>query len=191
MPAGDFATSTVPWPDAVEWSRRELRAYLDAAADPAIQALPTRCPAWSVADLSAHLAATFRRFADQLEKARAGDLAAPFPRSELTDENLRAVRDFDGDPLSELALHADRFLGSVDAVDEPIGHQLGPIPVGLQVMFGLVELTVHHDDLAEATGGSYRPGGDTVAAMVDVYGVVSGVPAGPDPWSCLLQATGR
>lgn len=93
MPAGDFAASTVPWPDAVEWSRRELRAYLDAAADPAIQALPTRCPAWSVADLSAHLAATFRRFADQLEKARAGDLAAPFPRSELTGEATGAATD--------------------------------------------------------------------------------------------------
>lgn len=191
MTVTGFPASAVPWPDAVDWSHRELRAYLDAAADPAVQARPTRCPPWTVADLSAHLAATFRRFADQLENARAGSLAAPFARGDLPGENLRAVRDFRGDPLSELAGHAGRFLSSVDAVDEPIGHQFGTIPVGLQVMFGLVELTVHHDDLAHAAGSGYRPDSHVVAAVVGMYRAVFGMPAGSDPWTCLLRATGR
>lgn len=86
---------------------------------------------------------------------------------------------------------AGRFLNSVDAVDEAIGHQFGPVPAGLQVMFGLVELAVHHDDHAHATGGSYRPDEEFVAAMVGMYDTVFGVPAGPDPWTCLLRATGR
>lgn len=58
-------------------------------------------------------------------------------------------------------------------------------------MFGLAELTVYHDDLAHATGSSYRPAGDIVAALADMYGAVFGMPAGPDSWARLLQASGR
>lgn len=191
MPVGDHPPSAVPWPAAISWSHRELRAYLAAAADPAIQALPTRCPPWTVANLTAHLAATFSRFAVQLAKARTGNLDAPFPPGQLSRENLRAVREFRGDPVHALTWVAGRFLGTIDAVDERIGHQHGPIPVGLQVMFGLTELTVHHDDLAHAVGSSYRPPGEIVAALADTYSAVFGMPAGPDPWACLLQATGR
>jgi len=191
MPARDYPPSAVPWPQAIGWSRAELCAYLAAAADPASWALPTRCPPWTVADLTAHLAATFRRFADQLAKAREGNLDAPFPPGHLSIENLRAVRQFRSDPLRELAGQAGRFLGSLNAAEERIGHQRGPITVGLQVMFGLAELTVHHDDLAHATGSSYRPAGDIVAALADMYGTVFGMPAGPDPWACLLNASGR
>jgi uncharacterized protein (TIGR03083 family) len=191
MRASDYPPSAVPWPQAVGWSRAELRAYLAEAADPPSQALPTRCPPWTVSDLTTHLAATFGRFADQLAKARDGNLDAPFPPGQLSSENLRAVRDFRGDPLGELARQAGRFLGSVNAVEEQIGHQHGPIPMGLQVLFGLAELTVHHDDLGHATGSSYRPAGDIVAALADMYRAVFGMPAGPDPWACLLQASGR
>lgn len=186
-----YPPSAVPWPDAVGWSRQELRAYLTAAAGPAVQTLPTRCPPWTVADLTAHLAATFQRFADQLAKARAGVLDAPFPRSQLSSENVRAVREFRGDPVHELTRHAARFLDAVNAVDEQIGHQRGPIGVGLQIMFGLTELTVHHDDLAHAIGTSYRPATDIVAALADMYRAVFAMPAGPDPWADLLKATGR
>lgn len=191
MPTGDYAASAIPWPDAISWSLQELRLYLAAAADPAVQALPTRCLPWTVADLTAHLAATFRRFADQLDKARAGNLDAPFPPDQLPAENLRAVRDFRGDPRHELTQQAHRFLGSVGRVDELIGHQRGPVPAGLQVMFGLNELAVHHDDLAHAAGSSYRPRSDVVTALTTMYGAVHGMPAGPNPWACLLQATGR
>jgi uncharacterized protein (TIGR03083 family) len=191
MPADDYPVSAIPWPDAISWSLEELRLYLAAAADPAVQAQPTRCPPWTAADLTAHLAATFRRFADQLDKARAGNLDAPFPPGQLPAENLRAVLDFRDDPLHELTQHAHRLLGSVGCAGELIGHQRGPIPVGLQVMFGLSELAVHHDDLAHAAGSSYRPCGDVVAALVTMYRAVHGMPTGPDPWACLLQATGR
>lgn len=191
MPAGVYPVSAIPWPDAIGWSLRELRLYLAPAADPAVQVLPTRCPPWTVTDLTAHLAATFRRFADQLDKARAGNLDAPFPPDQLPAENLRAVRDFRGDAARELIEQVHRFLDSVGRADEPIGHQRGPIPAGLQVMFGLNELAVHHDDLAHAAGSSYRPCGDVVAALATMYRAVHGMPTGPDPWACLLQATGR
>jgi uncharacterized protein (TIGR03083 family) len=183
--------SAVPWPEAVRWSREELQSYLTAAADPAIQDLPTRCPPWKVAGLTAHLAATFQRFADQLSRARAGNLDPPFPPGQLTSENLRAVAEFRGDPLRELSVQAGRFLGSVGDAGEPIGHQRGPIHAGLQVMFGLTELTVHHDDLAHALGGSYQPDGDIVSAVADMYTAVFGLPAGPSLWDRVLRASGR
>lgn len=191
MTLADYPASAVPWPAAVGWSRVELRSYLEAAADPAIQALATRCPPWTVADLTAHLAATFRRFADQLDRARAGNLEPPFGPDQLTAENLRAVREFRGDPAEELGRHAGRFLGSVAAADEPIGHQRGPVLAGLQVMFGLTELVVHHDDLARACGGSHRPADHIVSALADMYGAVFGLRAGSRHWQGLLEATGR
>ena len=191
MSANDYPVSVIPWPIAVSWSLQELRLYLAEAAGPATQALPTRCPPRTVADLTAHLAATFQRFADHLDLARAGSLDAPFPPEQLSAENLRAVRDFRGDAPRELIEQAHRFLDSVGHADEPIGHQRGPIPVGLQVMFGLNELAVHHDDLAHAVGGSYRPRREVVAALTAMHRAVNGMPTGPDPWACLLQATGR
>ena len=79
-----------------------FRSYLACAADPAVQRAATRCPPWTVRDLTAHLAATFHRFADQLGKASAGDLTAPFAPGDLSRENLRAVELFRGDPLQAL-----------------------------------------------------------------------------------------
>jgi hypothetical protein len=66
---------------------------------PGREVLPARCPLWTVSDLTAHLAATYQRFADQSDRARAGDLTASLPPDQLTSENLRAVRDFRGDPV--------------------------------------------------------------------------------------------
>jgi hypothetical protein len=85
------AAVPVPWPAALQWTRRELRRYLKAASDPTVRTLPTRCPPWNVAGLTAHLAAIFRRFADLLDRARAGDLYPPFPPDHLPEENLLAV----------------------------------------------------------------------------------------------------
>jgi uncharacterized protein (TIGR03083 family) len=192
MPSIDhYPASAVPWPAAVEWSHRELQRYLAAAADPAVQALPTRCHPWTVRDLTAHLAATFQRFADHLVRARAGDLAAPFAPSQLTSENLRAVRESRGEPRHALDRRARRFLGLVESAEELMGHQHGPIRVGLQVMFGLNELAVHHDDLAHAVGSSYRPDQEVLAVLAEMYDTVFGLPEGQDPWTRLLQATGR
>ena len=189
MTTHNYPAAAVPWPAALQWTRREWRRYLKAASDPTVRTLPTRCPPWNVASLTA----TFRRFADLLDRARAGDLHPPFPPDHLPEENLRAVREFSGDPLEQLSLQANRFLGSVGAWDEPVANQLGTIPVGLQMMFGLNELAVHHDDLAHAAGESYRSTEQVVQALVSVYSAVFGLPASPkeDRWACLLLATGR
>ena len=125
MTVHDHPAAAVPWPAALQLTRRELRRYLKAAADPTVRGLPTRCPPWNVDSLTAHLAATFRRFVDLLDRARAGDLRPPFPPDRLTEENLRAVREFSGDPLCELVRQANRVLSSVEACDEPMANQLG------------------------------------------------------------------
>jgi uncharacterized protein (TIGR03083 family) len=160
-----------------------------------VRTLPTRCPPWNVASLTAHLAATFRRFADLLDRARAGDLHPPFPPDHLPEENLRAELEFSGDPLEQLSLQANRFLGSVGARDEPMANQFGTMPVGLQMMFGLNELAVHHDDLAHAAGDSYRPAEQVVQALVSRYSAVfktdTRAISGPGPRSRKSAHTSR
>ncbi len=52
-------------------------------------------------------------------------------------------------------------------------------------------LAVHHDDLADATGGSYRPGDPIVAALVAMKQAVDGFHVGDDPWLEYLRSTGR
>jgi len=73
MAISDYPPSAIPWPAALDWSAVELRGYLAAAADPAVQGLATRCPPWIIRDLPAHLV-TFHRFANLLRNAEAGDL---------------------------------------------------------------------------------------------------------------------
>jgi uncharacterized protein (TIGR03083 family) len=181
-----------PWPPAAELLQAELGAYLDAAGDPDVQGLPTRCRPWTVHDLTAHLAMTFKRFARLLERSRAGDLSPPFARDELAAENLRAVAGFTGDPSAELRRWAGGLVAAATDPEEPMAHQFGPIPVGLQLLFGLDELVIHHDDLAAALGGSYRPPGPVVQALVLVWErVLGGLPPGADDWARILIASGR
>ncbi|RZS40793.1 uncharacterized protein (TIGR03083 family) [Herbihabitans rhizosphaerae] len=190
MGVEDYPASAAPWPGAIEWSRGELRRYLDAVAD-LDPSVPTVCTQWTVSGLTAHLAATFRRFGDMLERGRAGSMRPPFAPEELSGENLRAVREFTGDPVSALDVAAGSFLDAVRSPEELMPHQRGPIPVALQVMFGLNELAVHHDDLAPATGVRYRPGNKIEVALAGMYDAVFDLPGGDDPWFRLLRATGR
>jgi uncharacterized protein (TIGR03083 family) len=181
-----------PWPLVADLVRAELAAYLEVAHIPQVQPSPTRCAPWTVRDLTAHLAVTFRRFADMLEQSQRGDLSPPFGREELTARNLREVEKFQGDPFAELQIQADRFLAGATDPDELMAHQFGPIPVGLQVLFALDELALHRSDVEEARGGSYRPSGKVIEALVPVWQrVLGGLPAGPDPWRSILIASGR
>jgi uncharacterized protein (TIGR03083 family) len=189
MPADPYQA---PWPDVREFVGRELVEYLDTAADTATHGLPTRCPPWTVHDITAHLAATFERFNRMLARGRSGDLSPPFLRDELSDENLRAVRAFRGDPLVRLEEEARAFVSSGSDPTEVMPHQFGLIPVGLQMLFGLNELAVHHDDIAHATGTLYRPGADVVEALALVWNrALDGLPAARDPWIGILRASGR
>jgi hypothetical protein len=131
--------------------------------------------------------------ADQLDKANAGDLTAPFEPGELSRQNRRAVDLFSGDPVQALGEQATRFLREAGRgqAGRLMGHQRGPVPVGLQVIWGLSELTVHHDDLAHAIGTSYRPGDSIVTALVTMKDAVDGFHAGDDPWLDYLRSIGR
>lgn len=156
------------WPDVRPLVRRELDAYLDFVAqvpgDP-----PTRCSPWTVSDVTRHLAATFERFAAMLSQGRRGDFSPPFPPGLLDEENLRAVREFRGDPDIRLREEGERLLALATDPDEPMPHQLGTLPVGVQLLFALADLAIHHDDVAVACGSSYAPPDDVVSTLVASY----------------------
>jgi hypothetical protein len=145
-----------------------------------------------VGQVTAHLAATFARFAHQLVKSRGGDLSPPFSPDELSAENLRAAGQVAGDPGQALRAEAGRFLGLATDPDEPMAHQRGPIPVGLQTLFGLNELAVHHYDVTAPFGPGYRPPEPVIALLAGLHQRVSGMPGGGgDPWPRILRQTGR
>jgi uncharacterized protein (TIGR03083 family) len=180
------------WPLVPELVHRELRSYVDAATERSALSLPTRCPPWTVLDITRHLAATFSRFNRLLEQSRAGDLSPPFPRDGLSEENLRAVAAFEGEPTKRLEAEVARLLDAATDDSELIAHQRGPITVGLQMRFALNELAIHHDDVAIAKGGRYRPSAQVVDALVPVWMEVLGPLRGNgDPWDEILRASGR
>jgi uncharacterized protein (TIGR03083 family) len=180
-----------PWPPAAGPARRELDSYLDATADPALAGRPSLCPGWTVSQVTAHLAATFTRFADQLAKSRGGDLSPPFAPGELAAENARALARSGDDPRAALRAAAGRFLAMVAGPAEPMAHQRGPIPVALQVLFGLNELAVHHYDVTAPSGPGYRPPDDVLALLAQMHERINGLPPGQDLWSRILRQTGR
>jgi uncharacterized protein (TIGR03083 family) len=181
-----------PWPDTVALTRREVDAYLAEMGDGALDGEPSACEGWTVRDVTAHLAATFTRFDAMLRQSRAGDFSAPFAPEQLDEENERAVRDFEGDQLTVLRESATSFLGAVGDLDEPIPHQLGTLPAALQVMFGLMDTSMHHDDALFSTGRRYRPSDDAVAAMaVAAERLFQLPPPAGDPWPLLVAGSGR
>jgi uncharacterized protein (TIGR03083 family) len=180
-----------PWPLAIPQTRAELRSYLSAATGPGVASKPSLCPAWTVGQVTAHLAATFTRFAGQLAQSRRGDLSPPFPPGRLTAENLRAVAAFTGDPAAALQAEAERFLGMVTDPAEPMAHQRGPVPAGLQVLFGLNELAVHHYDVTAPSGPAYRPPDPVPGLLADMFGRIGTLPGGAGPWDRVLRLTGR
>lgn len=180
------------WPLVTDLVRGELHAYLAEACSPTVQGLATHCAPWTVRDLTAHLAVTFRRFADMLDQSRAGDLSPPFAREDLTAINLLEVDRFAGDPCKELCVQAERFLNAVTDPDERMSHQRGPVPVALQVLFGLNELALHRHDLEEAVDRAWRPDDAIVDELLPVWELVlGGLPPGKDGWQRILTASGR
>lgn len=186
----EFPSLDIPLPLV----RAELDAYLRDAADPEGQTLPTRCPPWTVHELTAHVAATFARFGRLLAQSRAGDLSPPFKPELLSRENLRAVEEFRGDPAEALRREAEAFLDGVGDPDELIAHQFGPIPMRLQLAFALSELAIHHDDLAHAQYRAYDPPDAVVSLLARMWDGFRGLPI-PEPgdtdWIRILRATGR
>lgn len=184
----------LPFDVPAEHVRAELAAYLADAAHPAAQSRPTRCPPWTVRDVSAHLAETFARFNRLLAQSRAGDMTPPFGPMELSAENLRRVAAFTGDPLEALAREATTFLDAVTDQDELIAHQFGPIPMRLQLGFALSELAVHHDDIANAMRQTYEPAPETTALLAQLWTELGGLPI-PEPtdtdWKRILRRSGR
>jgi hypothetical protein len=145
-----------------------------------------------VRDLTAHLAMTFRRFADMLEQSRRGDLTPPFAAADLITENLQAVERFQGDPLVELERQAHRFLALISNPNECMAHQRGPIPVSLQLLFALNELAIHRDDLEVARGSRYRPADEVIEALIPIQEqLLGGLPSCGDPWQSILVRSGR
>lgn len=171
--------------------RVELSAYLADSTGLSVRTLPTRCPPWTVQDITAHLAVTLGRVNHCLTQARAGDLSRPFAPEEMSSENLRAVREFAGDPEERLREEVNRFLDMASDPAELMAHPAGPVSVSLQMLWVLHELAVHHDDVAGACGALYRPPPEVVRELVKVVDDFSPLPDGDDDWERLLRASGR
>jgi hypothetical protein len=127
-----------------------------------------------------------------LDQGRNGDFTPPFTPDELDAENLRAVAAFTGDASGALVTAATGFLDSLGDLDEPVPHQVGTIPAGLQVLFGLLDIAMHHDDVSAAAGRAYRPAPETIDAVVVVAERMFGMPPGQaDPWLVMMAGAGR
>jgi uncharacterized protein (TIGR03083 family) len=182
--------TSAPWPYAAALLSTELDSYLADAALPQRQQLPTRCPDWTVREVTVHLACTFSRFHAMLVQGRAGDFTAPFEVHQLSAENLRAVRAYRGtDPYGELRATAGGFTSALRHGAEPMPHQLGPIPAALQVLFGINELAIHHDDVAAAAGLGYQPPPATLDVLTHLWQRRHG--PGITTWADILRASGR
>lgn len=187
---GPELASAGPWPYMPELLGPELERYLADAAPPAVQHLVTRCPAWTVREVTVHLLCTFSRFHQLLRRGRAGDFSAPFPVEQLAAENQQAVRGYRGaDPCSHLRAAVEKFGSALREGDELMPHQLGPMPVALQVLFGINELAVHHDDVAAAAGHRYVPPPETLAMLQLIWRQRHGSEV--TSWADILRAAGR
>lgn len=173
------------WPWTPDLLRRELTNYLDVAV--AMPDSPTACPPWTVTDLTAHLAVTFRRYRVLLGRSRSGDFTKPFEPEELSRWNLSTVADFTGDAFAELPEEIDGFLAEAQNPMEMMANQRGPIPVALQMLFGLNELALHHHDVVP-----YRPERTVLEPLLDMWQRrYAPLPEEPDPWHRILLASGR
>ena len=182
------------WPLRAELLRREADSYFATVRDRSMWGLPTRCPPWNVLDVTRHLAATFHRYVELLRRSRTGDFRPPFKPEELAEENLRAVREFKGNPIDSVCEEVSRFISLASDPAEPMINQRGTIPVGLQMCFGIDEFAIHHDDVATARGSSYRPGDDVIGVLVETWKVLTEgktPPAEGDPWKWILECSGR
>ena len=177
-----------PWPYAPQLLRPELDRYLSAAS-PVVEYLPTRCPPWTVREMTVHLLCTFSRFHRMLLQGRAGDFAVPFPVSQLAAENDRAVRGYQGiDPARELRAAVEGLTAALGGGAEPMPHQRGPIPVAQQVVYGINELAIHHDDVAAAAGHGYVPPPETLAVLQHMWRRPGHEVT---TWAGILRASGR
>jgi uncharacterized protein (TIGR03083 family) len=182
------------WPLRADLLRAEADAYISTVKDAALWDLPTRCPPWTIQDITRHLAATFHRYVELLRRSRTGDFRPPFKPEDLAEENLRAVREFSGDPISSACEEVARFIALADDPAEPMINQRGTIPVGLQMCFGIDEFAIHHDDVAAARGGVYRPSDEVVGVLSETWRALTGGETPPprtDDWSWILEKSGR
>jgi uncharacterized protein (TIGR03083 family) len=180
------------WPLRTDLLRIEADAYITDARVSEVQPLPTRCPPWTVDDVTKHLTATFHRYVELLRRSRTGDFRPPFAPEDLPEENLRAVREFTGDPIESACEEVARFISLVSDPAEPMINQRGTIPVGLQLCFGINEFAIHHDDLADARGTSYRPSEEVVGVLSQAWKALTAEETSKgDRWEWILRASGR
>ncbi|HLW17361.1 MAG TPA: maleylpyruvate isomerase family mycothiol-dependent enzyme [Actinomycetota bacterium] len=179
------------WPLRPDLLRIEADAYISFVRDQSLWELPTRCPPWTVLDVTRHLAATFHRYVELLRRSRTGDFRPPFKPEDLAEENLRAVREFTGDPIASACEEGARFISLADDPAEPMINQRGTISVGLQMCFGLNEFAIHHDDVAAAHGGTYRPSDEVLGVLIETWRALTHGKLAGDRWEWILRASGR
>lgn len=120
----------------------------------------TACGDWSAGELARHLLTMSERHHVCLDRALEQQTGAPFPESELDDQNELGVhekRDLAGHEAVVMFKHsADAYLGRVmanlDIWDLPYGTPSGPTTVGQHLAAAASEWNLHAWDLGRAIG---------------------------------------
>jgi hypothetical protein len=165
------------------------------------------CGSWTATDLAGHLLAVVRWYHAWLDRAEAGDPAAPFTVADLPERNERALaglRPTTGEDRIELFVEeAERYAARLDSSWAlPYGCPLGTMTAGDHAALAACEWHLHAWDLS---GGAHRPSAagalltGAVRARASaaaglrfrVEVVVAPVVARSRPWARLLTASGR
>jgi hypothetical protein len=74
-----------------------------------------------------------------------------------------------------------------------VGHQFGPQPVSRLNLFLLNDIVIHHLDVAEAAGITYRPSADVLTKQVEMWATFDVFLPSPGLglWESAVHASGR
>lgn len=194
------------------------RVYLDGVA--AVEAITSEfdamhwdalvCGSWTATETVRHLVAVANWYHEWLDRAIAGESAAPFAASEIdaqTASSLRSFAHLDGPTaVGEFSHRAQAYLDRVTAHwDVPYAYPFGDVTAGLHAGVAAAEWHLHAWDLSRAAGVRHEPGDPAtlfVAAGRCVAAAEGGIKgavlerivplaARRGPWSQMLRRSGR
>jgi uncharacterized protein (TIGR03083 family) len=168
------------------------------------------CGTWDAADTARHVLAVARWYDNWLDRAVAGTKTAPFPESEIDEQNSRniaALRDLDGPTtIIQFDRSATAYLDrAIEHWDLTYAYPYGTVTVGLHLGVAATEWHLHAFDLAHAGGRAYEPRDSSALFTAAGLCVAAAKPrlqravlhqliplgARSKPWKRLLRESGR
>ena len=172
---------------------------------------------WTAADLAGHLLVVARWYHEWLNRAEMGARGRPFPYDELPARNaasLAALPPATGpERVAEFAATATAYAARLPAAwDLPYGFPYGTVSAGVHAGAAAGEWHLHCWDMGRAVGATHRPSDpallyegvgtsltaartgllpDRLRLVLSRSTVRRAVSRTADPWSVLLERTGR